>query len=806
MKTLIIPLIKKFLGLFLSMIFVSILAICLVTAFTSAVYNLKEGHNKYIKEYDNISYFISTDFKEKEEYKDLYNIDGIDSLTMRISLNCFYKRTDDSISSIKLISYKDNNESKKYVHKSVKKDINYSNVSIPKTFAKKNNINLNDKLNIGFLDSYISLNVYEIVDIPEASHVSYDNFIWMNNYDYGYFYLDNDDFAKAIYDLSNIIINKANKDIEYKNKLDNLSNLASYINLIAISINNANTFVNGYTNEILIHEKYDIYNELNNYLMDKGDYKIIKSSDLLYLNYYKNCISQMNLIAVFMPILFFSIAVVIVSLFIDQMIKTMRREIGILMAIGISKKDIMKLFIYYIFIMSIISIILSIISAIFLVRFITGEYIRVYSIPLISQNLNPLIALIISLIFIIVILLVTIISSLRILKITPKDALLSNNDKFKNNPKWINKILAKLRLNLALVINSIIKNKGRFIASVFAIFASFTIISFTLFFNIAEDRILDNTTYKRLNYDCQIYFEKELSIEEINSLKKEDYIKDIEIAYVSYVKIENGNKSLNVELIAKDSNLKNLSYIPNYNETKSLEVKENGIIIPTHVANQLNIKKGDIVSINNKEIEVTLLSSQYAKMASYISFNELDRLDIDYFMTLFINETDDIKLTNYLFMNYPNSIIKFSDSLKNEMVSDNSALKTLVYCLIIFSLAIGFILLSIMIQSKLIEDSRKISLFRINGFSIIDIFKMELYEKIIEFIIGVIFAIPTSIILSITAFKEASTKILWYRFILDYRVYLLTIAFVFGVIILSIIFNIIKIKKWNLATNTKMQE
>ena len=807
MKDLIFPLIKKFKGLFLSMIFVSILAISLVTAFSSSVANLKKGYDEYMNYYDNTTYVLSTNLSLKSDYNDLKNISGIESYSMRLNLIGNIKKADNTINNVKLISYDSSNlQSKKIVREAISKNTLLPNISLTSGFARNNNYRVGDTLKIGMLDTYIDVYINEIIDVPEAGYPAYNNFIWMDIVDFGYLYFDNIEYSTFLYSLTNVIKERKNIDLEYKKMIEE-SIFDEYIDLIAESKLNSIYLVSNYTNDILIKESSSISKEIEAYSNDNTNVlTYFKTTDMAYKRSLKSSVSQMNLVANVMPIIFFTIAIVIVALFVNQMIKTMRHELGILMAIGINKKDIFLLLISLVSIICLISVIIGIIISIIMTNIITTEFIRVYSLPTISKNIDILISFIIFIIFYILIIFVTFISSLSILKITPKDALTNNKNKIKNNPNWVNIILSRANIIISLVINSILKNIGRFLISIFAIFSCFIIIALALYFNVSQDNIIKNTLDDRLNYDAQIYFTDNIDEATYNELKSQPFIIDIEKAYMTYSNIEYNNKKINVEIIAKEYSAPNLSYIPNEDNTKSLEVFKNGIILSKYNANILNVAIGDKILINGKEIEVVALSDQYSKMDQYISIEELNNLGLDYIETVYVKYTNKELISNYLYENLSDTVIRYSSSMKADIIDSASALYLLVRILIIFSLLIGFVILSIMIENSLIEQKREISLYMVNGFKKIDIFNIQLFNKLIEFIIAIPIAYFVSIIMSKIVFNHASNNNYYYKFINEIYIPIVAIIFILLVILLSIIINIIRIRKWNLADNLKCQD
>ena len=61
------PFFKKFVGLFVSMVFISALSIGLLVAFSSTIINLQKTYKDYLNNYENIDGLVKTDFTKREE-------------------------------------------------------------------------------------------------------------------------------------------------------------------------------------------------------------------------------------------------------------------------------------------------------------------------------------------------------------------------------------------------------------------------------------------------------------------------------------------------------------------------------------------------------------------------------------------------------------------------------------------------------------------------------------------------------------------------------------------------------------------
>ena len=782
-KKMLIPLLKKHIGIFISMILVSIFSISLLSGEASSIYNLEKTYKEYKEEYKTMDIMISTDPFNREDVK-LNNIDGVDEYMFRYSLDLYmgYQNNDkERIIYSRIFTYSDGDSLlKKYSYEKGDYDLNYLNISMSKKYANLNNLKINDHINFHIKDLIIPANIYEIVDLPETIFVQSTKYIWQDNKDFGYVYVEN----LELYRIYNI----------YKDDIPS--------DVISTSLN---------ANQILLTVKDgykidDVKNNVDSYLNDKG-IKInesIKEDETLYDIYINNCVKQIRTAAIFLPIFFFVVALVIILLFMNQIIKSMTKEIAIMISIGIKRIEIYGLFSIFILINSIISAIIGNLIAIIITRVTTQIFVDVYSFPTILRNLNFNYVLLSIISIVLIGQLACFISCRKILKMNVVEAM-NNNRKINNKESRLAKKITKNRnINFSLAINSIFKNKKRFFISLFSTFATISIVLTALQLNSSIDSLIRHSVDERLTYDCQIYSNKIYDDSFIEDISNKEFIEDIEICYFTYAKVEANNKEYYLKTLAIDED-NDLLFIPDDNNKKT-NVKNEGIILTFNDAKKLGVKKGDNVIINNKEVKVIDISRQYFDMTQYMSKKQMEDLDITYTSNLIINTNDEEALLDYLVHNENNSMAIFSTSLNKSINRPYKPVKYTVLTIIIFSLLISLSILSILAFNQLNDDKKNISIMRMIGFRIKDISIYWLIQDLIFILISIIFAVPFTLILTKILLDYVSSNRQIYPFEIDIKIILLSILFTIIVIFISHVISMIKINKWNLADNTRAKD
>ena len=480
----------------------------------------------------------------------------------------------------------------------------------------------------------------------------------------------------------------------------------------------------------------------------------------------------------------------------NQIIKSMTKEIAIMISIGVKRIEIYGLFSLFILINTIISSIIGNIIAVFITRYTTKIFIDVYSFPTVARGLN-INFILLSIISIIVIgQIACFISCRKILNMNVTKEI--NNSRLINNKESkVARILTKNRsISFTLAINSIFKNKKRFFVSMFSTFATISIVLCALQLNNAISNLLSHTIDLRLSYDCQIYSNEIYGKSFIDDISSKDFIEDIEVCYFTYAKVKANDQEYYLKTLAIDLD-SDLVFIPN-NDNKRTNVLDKGIILSFSDAKNLGI--------NNKVVKVIDISRQYYNMTEYMSKQQMDELGIEYKSSLILNTNSEDKLLNYLAHTNNNSLAVFSSSLRTDLTSCFSSINSIVIVLIIFSLLIGLSILTIMSINQLSDDKKNISIMRVVGFRIRDISKYFLIQELLYIAIATIFAVPFTLLLTKILLGHISTYRQIYPFIIDIKIILLSILFSVIIIFISHIISMFKINKWNLSLNTRLRD
>ena len=807
--------IKRFLSIFLALIFISGLSAGIFNAFLSAKGHLSEDPSRFFNEYGFVDEQISLPLDERDEYQDLYNLEGVSKVDMRLSFDVHLVKEDGRIINSRVVTYNGSDDEimKRYVINELpRKEFDF-NVMLSHKFAQNNGYKVGDKIKLSLAGFSQNVYVNAVADTVEGIYPTYNPYIWTDDYDFGYMYFLEDDLNKLISLYAPVLAEMIDLDSRYT-KLFN--DFMAATNLPPIDLENiGDNFASKIVNEIIIkntpgYSEDSMKEKLEEYFKNKGINKvtITKGDDTSSRRYMKEVEHQLGIAFIFLPVFFYIIIAFLTALFIGQIIRQTTRNIGIMLSNGVSRKQIIIVLLAFSLLIALFAILISIPIGFGISSLIAHSMIKTYTIAIIGNSLSWPAILISSASLILLVILATLFASISIFRITPKDASLNNESNRKSLPLKIEKSIQKLPFTPQNATNSMLQNKRRFFISTFSIFASLTMILICGFFQISKSNLINQGCNQRMNYDCQVYLNIDHDEELINEIKNEECVSKYLDCYYSYVeaKTEDG-KSQYLECLAFNPNENDgMVNIPDIKGRNNLALANEGIIIPKGYAKALNVKENDTIYINNVGVKVVGISYQYYHPITYLSKTQFTALGVDFVSSLLLNTNDEVKLSQFINQKTNLSLLVFTSSLEKDLHRIFDTLDIFLLIMELFALSITLVILFVMNRNALIEQIYQLSLYRAVGLKMGSISKIFIFQHFIQLLIGTIFALPVSILSSNILFNLASSVRQTYPFIFSIPLILIALIFIILVIAICHLFMMIKIKKIDIATNLRSSE
>ena len=807
------PLIKRFKALFITMAVLTAIGITAIISFNGLSKGINENWNVYRSSSNAPDAFISTDiYKYGNVEEEMESIEGVADVNRSVFLPCStYLKKTQSTKATQLFTFNANDKYQPKVVSKGKFDEKKPNVYVEKAFANLNKINVNDTISIGYYERSVDVNVYGIIAFPDTIVYGATNAISTENSNFGRIYIDKTDVSP----LFSSIINKINDEIddidekpEVINKLlETLEKYKGYLSDAAQEYGNRLTI---YFDETA--DKNDSLGKLKAYIsnldktFDEGKVRILEAylfDETLASGVINSSSKAIKNAGAAISIFVFATVIIVLTMFLLQIIKDMMRDIGVMSAIGIKKEHICILLAMFSLIITAIGAALGIFLGHLIEFGLDAVIAKTFQLSVKAPPVRWGTSILSLVMVLIASQFATFNASLRITKLTPVDALNDQASKKKAMPKSIDEKLQHAKPLTRLTVNSIVTKPKRFITSFLAIFSAGLII-FTAVAALTSFRsALNNTFEKYINYDAQVVFADDEGSEgfdeELDELGAEDY----ELTKYASVVIKKNGKTETVPLqglpVTSDKVI-----IP-VSKRKTKPVPNDGITINMITAKSLGIKEGDKVLVNEKEVNVAYISKLEAMNMSFCNIEKIDEYakSVNSYLINGVDKEALLKrVTNYHY----DSVITFTQDQRNYFTSKFQTLEMSCLVFIGFAIGLGVLIVSLMMQTSLVEQKRELCIMKSVGFSIFQISNIWLVLTFFQFLLSMAFAIPMGFLTTKIFLSIASTKMAMVMSYANGFHVLITMGIVALFLLISLFVCMLKVRKWNIAENTKNRE
>lgn len=488
--------------------------------------------------------------------------------------------------------------------------------------------------------------------------------------------------------------------------------------------------------------------------LPKAKWTILDRSQHYASYMFDNTCKQMSAIGYALPVIFFLVAALVCLTTMKRLIDEQRGQIGIFVALGFTKTQIIGKYVLYALLASFIGCSIGIILGQYLFTTVIYHTWRLmYNLPdfKLSFPLNYLFLCIIS--FSLLMSLVTAYVVYATLKEVPASLM---RPKAPKNAKeiFLEKIALiwdKLSFTSKITARNLFRYKSRFLMTVIGVAGctGLLIIGWGI-----KDSISDivSIQYSRIfNYDYQVYLKNDHHIDENIELLRQDFDYEEVVKYMSYTtKIYLSNDDDTANMIVIDP--RDAYIIFDFLETdKKTPIKLNseGVVLSEKFARNNNIKIGDYITLESlngikKEVRVENICEMYFQHYIFMSnalyenlFEENVKADIIAIKTSNHEKVvkDVQKLTDF------DSIVDFS-SVISQFENMISALNLIIAVIIITAGSLAFVVLMNITQVNISERVREIATLKVLGFNNNEVNLYIFKEILILTLFGAILGIP----------------------------------------------------------------
>lgn len=426
-----------------------------------------------------------------------------------------------------------------------------------------------------------------------------------------------------------------------------------------------------------------------------------------------------------------TIAVLIVLILTYKIVHNQRTQIGVLKALGYSKKEILKPYIILLFVISLPMLLVGYIAGTYAASPMRNLYLEFYLIPNGSTETSIkvlLVAIIIPLIFIIGL------SAIVINRMLSKNALslmkVASKEKVSKINKLLNKLLKNAKPKTKFRFSFVFENTSKFFVFFIGIvFSSMLIIMSFMLSNFFDKMTLDY--YNSVDYKYEAY------VDPTKELPK------LEDGEEKAINLPNGmykDDNINIIGLEEDNELHKL-----YNDKKE-DITENildGVVVNNSFAIKYDVEKGDVLDIRIGEddynLKVSNISKDYGASKIYMQREKLGEMisdDEDFYNSVYSKN----KLDEDEYM----SVISKDDILEQSVLMQEF-IKIAIYGLIGSAVFIAVVVLYVLTTMTIEDNYYSISLLKVMGYSKKEVDSMTVRSYLFYSVVSYFVSIPLTI-------------------------------------------------------------
>ena len=518
-------------------------------------------------------------------------------------------------------------------------------------------------------------------------------------------------------------------------------------------------------------------------------------------------LAPVRTMSVFMPMVFFTVVLIVVFLFMSLLIRQCRREIGILRALGFSQGSIRALYCGIDLLVSLLAVALGTGIGLALARYVGGYFENYFPLPNYTYTIDIFHSVLAAVLTILVGQLATLIGTAAISRIQPSEAMSRSTPGSSSVPRFVQALTKKASPFVKFSVVSLIRNKGRFLFSVICLAASVMMIFSSFSFITSKNEILRQMFDSRIHYDCQVFLTKSPDEKLLSELNALDYVRDAQgLRYYTMDITFDGKTETSVSVNAVPEETGLISIYGASGERVS--VPHEGMILEKHTADRIGAKVGDTVLVGETPIEVADITDQSVSRFQYVSLHQAEALEGSPLGAVIcrIDEKDEQELLAYLtgrsdYLYCVFTRVLFESNAKTFATYDMAA-----WIIIGFAIIIGLVIVVNTAQTNLLEQKKELCILRTLGFQHGELSRNWFVQSILHFLFSCVLGLPIGGVIARVALRQLNTPGREYVYANGVKEYLLTAALVFAYIVVSHLISMHTLKKWDIVESVKDKE
>ena len=517
-------------------------------------------------------------------------------------------------------------------------------------------------------------------------------------------------------------------------------------------------------------------------------------------------VAPLETMMVFVPALFFTVALVVVYLFMALIIRQSRREIGILRALGFSRGSVAAFFCAVNFLVSLGAVGLGLAIGLALLRYIGGFESDFFPLAYFIYVFDWKMAGVAGLVTIAVGQAATLISTVRASGVQPTEAMSRQTSAKVKIPRAAQWAVRGASPMVKYSVISLMRNPVRFLFSVVCLSASVMLIFTAFSFIASKNAIITQLFDKRIHYDCQIFYQEDEDGAFLRDLEALPWVSDVEPMdyYTSDFSLNGRTETSLLNAMRAGTGLITLL------DEKGgvVPVPEEGAVLDKQLAETLGAQAGDTVRVDGVPLKITAISDQSVGRTQSVSSTQAQALGEPALRSVIcrVQEADEGKLMEFLIGREAYIYSVFTRMAYASYYAIFITYDVPASLVAGFAVLIGLVIVVNTGNTNLLEQKRQLSVLRALGFQQSQISRSWYVQSLLYFLFSLALGLPGGIVVAKMALFRMSVASRTYPFVHEDWVYALTAGLVLAYITFSHFMTMWSMKKWNIVENVKDKE
>ena len=577
----------------------------------------------------------------------------------------------------------------------------------------------------------------------------------------------------------------------------------------------------GIYNEIAVYlnnpdQQDEVISRVKSILAPYGIKQTIKRKDQLSNVIVQNELKGLAKLAVIFPILFLSVAALVMYIMLVRMVKNQRGQIGVLRAMGFSKKRIWLHYLLYSLLIGLVGSVTGALAGFALGKPLTEMYTTYFQIPVLSIKIYWAELFFGTGLTLAFCLLAGLQATSGVLKLSPIEAMRPEVPRSFQKP-WLERVaLHRMALSVTskIILRNFFRNGLRTLLTSAGTILTVGLVVVSLFFIDAMDFLTTQQLTTQTN-DMKVSFAKPLSagvaleIEKIRGVDRAEPILEMP------VELRNGSLKQNVALngLNRDTTFFHLKDPAG----RAVRIPSEGLLLSEQLAKKLAVTQGDYVETKSltggkkkSSVLVAGIIVQYLGTGAYGTIDEVGRLagagpgatgallKVKYRAEADVQR--ELNKSNWV------AVVESSQAMMEYLKQSMGMMYAFTGMMIIFSGIMGVAVIFNTTTVNILERQRELVSLRIMGFSFREVAKTVITENVILGVFALAVGLPLGRLLSGWYVQEFGYEALNLPVIIYPRTYFIVALVTMVIIGLALIPNLRYLKSLNLVEVIKTRD